>query len=803
MAYEIKDDVYQEIVNEFEQIRIARSMYISKDGNDGAMHLLKEIFNNGLDECVNPNSPANKIDLTFDEKTQTFGIVDNGRGIPFDLMINVSSKKHTSTKFVREGEKMKDQAGRNGVGMVVTVALSDYFSMISYRGNENKMIEYVIGKLDDHEVSKTKKAEYGLAVTFKPSSKYLGADINIKLDMVETYLRCMSYVLPKDITVNYIGTDLEYNPDDKKKSSPVHSIKYRRKGLVANVEYLSSTLEFPPVELLAVSENFDIELAFSYDKTLDDSLVNSYGNYIITTEGGSHEIVAQRAICDFFSREAKKLDPNNKFEVTYEDCRKGLIYVVNCRHVDPAFEGQHKSKVSNRDVLAEGKGILTRELYRYFNNNNALLRKIITYLRQISKIRLEAHKIKGIAIKKQTSFLNDAEIKGYYPISDRNYQGYTEIIISEGDSAGIAIENARNNKHQAIYAVMGVVDNVFGLTTAQMLTKSVFRNLTTILGCGVGKDFDITKLRFTKIIIETDADTDGANITSLIFVYFICFVPELIYQGKLFKALPPLLLLDVKSVKRWYSGTPWMFDKNEYYAVINSIINDNIKIALADSDTNEVVPLGKRNALKWLEMNSEYLMELNRLESRTACITLLLEYVCYYKLITINDNDESRFKELIEGSFNELTYDTYDHNLIGSINGEPIAIIVDSLFMKMAKRFIQKLSVNPTLFLYCKNKNDAGDTFDKMTIGQFLLSMAKLYNVKIVQRYKGLGEANSEILFATTLNPKLRKLRRFTVTDIEKTMEIFELLHARTDVMRQKRRDLLDNAEISYMDLDN
>ena len=694
------------------------------------------------------------------------------------------------------------------VGLVVTVACSEYFSMTSYRGDYEKTIEFKNGgELIDHKPVKLKTPRTGLAIKFIPSSEYLKGEVNLESHMIEDYLRKLSYILRDDIKINLYMFTKDIKSSDYNKKKPDVNIKYVRQGLSENVRYLSSNLEFQPVEITCVTEDFDLEVAFSYDKTLDESIVNSYCNYVNTTEGGNHETVTQRAICDFFCREAKKLDPNNKYEVTFDDCRKGLIYCVNCRHVDPAYEGQHKTRVSNADVLKEGKRYLTDALAKYFNSNNALLRKIIAYLRTIAKVRLEAHKIKGVTVKKQTTFLDDEEIPMWYPLADRNYSGYKEIIIAEGDSAAVAIDNARNSKYQAIFGVMGVVNNTHGLTYSQvMLSCKVFKNLVNILGCGIGPTFDITKLKYDKIIIESDADADGANITSLVLLFFVLFLPELILQGKVYKALPPLLLLNEKSVRKWYKGSVWLFSKEEYYQVINKIIADNCEIALEEESTSKkkevsVVPLKKKEILKWLQMNAEYTTELTRLEARSACNTTIIEYVCYAKLLS--GKSDKYFKELIEDQFPELNYDLHTDLISGSFNGENISLIVDTIFWRAAKKFMKILDVNASLFLYVKNKNNDSDRYERYSIGEFLFLMEKTYTVKIEKRFKGLGEADPQILFATTLNPKIRKLIRFNIEDMNQTLEVFNLLHAKTKEFRQVRRELLDNSEISYMDLDN
>lgn len=785
------DDKYVHLADEFSQIQSCVGMYISQGNTAGALHLFKEIFNNALDECVNVNSPSNRVYVTFIEDLCEFTVTDEGRGVPFELLKDVCTKKHTSTKFVRSSAWTKGQAGRNGVGLTVTAALSDYMSITSYRGNQHRIVEIKDGVILESDIITDKKPNHGLSVKLVPSEKYLGA-IDLTTDMVEDYLRRISYLLPQDIKVTLYTAK---SAEDKPKA---HHYTYQ--GLSANVEYLSATLEFPPVDLNYSCEDFDLLVSFSYDKTLDDILVNSYCNYIYTTEGGTHELAAQRAICDYFSREAKKLDPSNKFEIIYDDCRKGLIMAINCRHVDPAFEGQHKSKVSNKDVLQEGKRGINDALYQYFGANNALLRKIITYLRQISKIRTEAHKIKGISMKKPTSFLDDAEIGRFMNISDRNYGGYKELIIVEGDSAMGAVSNCRNPKNQALFGIMGVTDNVHGLTPVQILQKETFRNLIKVLGCGIGKDFDISKLKWNKVIICSDADVDGSNITSLILCFFLLFLRPLIDAGKIYKALPPLYIIDKKAIRKHYNGDEWLFDKNELNDILTNMVANNVTVALPE--TEEGVEVLNKPALRsWMNKNIEYTLELDSLVNRSACNPVVIENVCWFKVLS--KGDELWFKQMLESHFPEITYDLNDSSLSGSYDGESVTLITDTLFMKIARRFIKILVENPCVDVWCKNKNDPDDKYEVMTIGTFLDNMSKSFNIRIEQRFKGLGEADPEILFITTMNPKVRRLLRMQIENFQETLDTFELLHGKNATMREKRRDLLENTDISYADIDN
>jgi DNA gyrase/topoisomerase IV subunit B len=330
IAHETKyiDDDYVRLENEFEQIQVNVGMYISYTGTDGAVHLFKEIFNNALDECINENSPADKIEIYFDEKTREIVVMDNGRGIPFDKMIEVCSEKHTSTKFGRKQNLYS--AGCHGVGLKVTVALSDYFSMTCYRGYECKTIEYNNCKIKEGRITKLKKEQYGTTIKFVPSEKYLGR-IDITVDHISEWLRLMSYIIPEGIKMKYVGS--------KQGSEAIVNRTYKREGLVADIEHFSIDHEFPPIDLSITDEKMELEFAFIYDKAIDDEIIDSFCNYVHTIDGGYHVQACERAICEFMTKEAKKQDPSSNYEVCAEDCRKGLVLVINCLHQEPRFGG--------------------------------------------------------------------------------------------------------------------------------------------------------------------------------------------------------------------------------------------------------------------------------------------------------------------------------------------------------------------------------------------------------------------------------------------------------------------------------
>lgn len=803
----IQDDQFVALRSELQQIRYSRTMYVGDSGEKGAFHLFKEAFNNALDEMnniANAGKRVKRIYVSFDEETQTFTILDEGRGIPIDQLTNAVMTKHYTTKSVDLSKsRNKKQTGLHGVGMTVCAALTEYMSLTTFRGNRCKKIILNDGELKECPIEELKDPQMGLLVELTPSAKWLG-DFHIDNDTVRNFIRSMSYIMDPDIEIT-----LTLETEPKKSRTTI----YKYQGLAECVKYMSSTLEFPPVEVKVSTNDYDLTVAFSYDRGLDETAFTSFCNFVITDFGGSHEALAQTAICTYMTREAKRLDPKARQEISFDDCKNGLVVAVNLEHIAPAYESQNKERVSNK-FGPDDRRLLIDAIYAMMNNNPNLLKKAVGYLRNVAKARQEAHKIKGVSVKKKTTFLEDAAIPKFCPVTDRNGTGYKELYLCEGDSAAGGINNCRNPRFQATLTINGVTDNVHDCSLTQLMQKSTFRNLLIVLGCGVGKDFDINKLKYDKIIICTDKDIDGNNITSLLLCFFLVFLPELVRQGKIYKAMPPLYLMDTKSISKYYSGRPWLYDKWEYYNLYHTIISNVADVWLEktpteclkkskapkfDGNPDIFIPLSKKELVSWLNMNSEYMLELNNFEKRATCDKFMLEYVLLYKCMFPDRQD---FERYITVAFPEIHYDASTDTMVGAWNGEHITLICDSLFMESASRFLNKMMKNPSIFVWYRQKG-SNDKPVRCTIGEFLQLMSDTIKLKIDQRFKGVGEADAELLFKTTANPKFRKLYRITINDAKEAAKTFQLLHGKSAELRERRRQLLDNADISYADIDN
>lgn len=823
----VTDDEVIVLDNEFEQIRQCLGMYIGIGETEGVMHLTNEVTTNCIDEAVNPEvikaGWGDTIEFYFEEGPCRFTIKDNGRGMPLDKMMDLVGRKHAGTKFRSITSANRYSGGQNGVGITVTAALADSFNVTCWRDGQQRSLHMEGNHLVDDGLKKQdgKKDKHGTMISFVPSRKWIG-DFKIELADVEDYLRRLSYILPPRVKVRYMGTP--------KKGKPTIMI-YKAQGIAANVEYLGEELIMSPVyiqipEIVIPNDDpdrepeyFKMEFAFAYDKKMENQpTAASFCNYIATKDGGYHETAVSKAVADFFTKQAAVLDPQHKYPVNQDDCRTGLVFVVNCDHSNPNFEGQHKSRVGQRDIPKYARKPIMEALTKYFQSNNGLLKKITMYLHQVSKARLEINKIKTSTVKKASNFLDDAEMKNFSNISDRNYSGYKELILAEGDSAVAALGAARNVICQAIYAITGVIPNTYNMTTAQCLHHPVFAQLTKVIGGGIGNEFDISKVKWNAVIGGSDADVDGGEIFSLCCVFFARQMPALITSGRLYRMVPPLYLIDTRPVKKFYKGRDYLFDKSEYYALYHRLIAENMDIAMVEPHSfkeaakgkGKVVELDTKEKIGLFNQNVGYLEELDNVRRRAACNETVLEYINYFRLISEEEKHPMEtFLKLMKERFPELSYDEVTQTIHGSYNYQNVALIIDRIFNRMTMRLSRFIENNPAFYLLCRakgpNKGDDphANEWELMTYGQFMRMCDKAFNVPILQRYKGLGEMETIMVFPSMMNPKTRKLLRVTVDDIKKTIARMEYLHGDSPAMREARRRMLDAADITAADIDN
>lgn len=785
------DDVIDHKESDIEKIQTKPGMYISYLGRRGALHLAKEVINNMIDECINPNSPGNEIDIYLDEPENTLIVSDNGRGIPFDKIELVCTKIQAGSKFTRESSG--SSAGENGVGLTAINALSEKFEIISKRYGEKASIKFQEGKLvQPLTIKKVNSDKHGTITIFKPSKFYLGEDCDIPTDELIEWVEKIIHLIPSDIKitlqVNKKGKDASINKKYKNKKGLFDYVKKLcKEPLLSPVHIMQSTKLKEYDKGREIDRFIGLEVAFTYNSSPSmDMVVDSFCNFVNTVDNGVHVDAVRQGIIQYLtkatkeslnSREAKNLDIIN------HDVTNGLVLSVNLStNMNPQFAGQTKEKITNNAFFKPLREMTYKELDKYFKENQKDLKKITEYIKTNAKTRIKAAELRSSAVKGVTSNIDEHTIKGYEPAINKRKGEYRELLIIEGESAAGTANQARFNEFQAIYALKGVPTNTFNLTLKDIQDKKEFYNLVQILRCNIGHKFNIDDLWFDKIIILSDSDVDGFRITSLVCAFFLIHLPEIVKQGKLYKAVAPLYKIKDKE-------TPYVLNKQQYIEVFERRIRNNIK--LTDIETKKV--LDTEMMKEFLLVNREYLEELNRIATYFGVHRDIVEFILIHK-------EDKDFHTKLRKRFPEIKIE--DDILSGIHEGRYQILRLDKLFFKRTET-LQLLihKYNKGKAYYNVHEKYMNGFVDKgvMTIGQFL-SLCQKFQPIIESRFKGLGELGARELKETTLDPNNRILIQLTVDDIEKEIEKFRILHGDSS---EERKKLMEHFKINREDLDN
>lgn len=445
---------------------------------------------------------------------------------------------------------------------------------------------------------------------------------------------------------------------------------------------------------------------------------------------------------------------------------------------------QTKEKVGNSFLFKPIRELTYSALVEYFKDNPKELKKITDRIKVNAKARVESTKLRNSVIRGESNNYDEFLMANFNPANNRGKNDYRELFLIEGKSAkGSSSEGRFDRDTQAIFALRGVPLNAFGAKLDKVLLNDEFRTLVKILGCNIGERFDINKLKYNKIIILSDSDSDGFNITSLLCAFFITHLPELVKQGYIYKAVAPLY-----RIKSKYKN--FILNKQEYVQIFERQIRDNILLFTEDGK-HQYTNLQLQDLLM---DNRNYFEELQRTASHLALDPFLLEFIAIHR----HDKD---FMKKFKKKYPELTID--EQNVMSGIHdGKYQILIMDKLFdksMKELDRYIEK--VNDYKMYYTVKEKNGNDLIDKgvMTLGQFL-AMCNKFQPIIQARYKGLGELKPIELKDTTLDPNNRILIRLTIDDIEKDLATFNILHGNDS---DERKLMMEHFKISREDLDN
>ena len=536
------------ILEGLEAVRKRPGMYVGSTGTRGLHHLIWEILDNGIDEHLAGYCTQLGITLTRDG-----GVVieDNGRGVPVDIHPTkkiptvrvVYTILHAGGKF--NNSVYKVSGGLHGVGASVVNALSK--SMIVEVKKDGKIYrdEYKDGgkpvvKLENGllpVVGKCAKSDTGTKVTFYPDDTIFET-VEFKPETIKKKLKEIAY-LNKNLKIVF--------KDEHTGETMTFLEEYGIQSYVGYINRDATLLHKDVIYVEGTSGDIEVEVAFQYTASFSEQ-INSYCNRINVTDGGTLVTGFKMALTRVMNQYARELGylKNNEENYDGKDIRNGLVAIVSIKHPDPQFESQTKNKLGNTDAKTAVDEVFSQEVQRYFDKNVEVLKSILDNVRKSYKARTASDKARRSVLKE----LMNVDTKSKLAACTSKKAEECEIYIVEGDSAGGTVKTARNRRTQAVLPLRGKILNVEKAPLEKILLNNEIKSMIASFGCGIGDDFDIKKLRYDKIIILTDADVDGAHISTLLLTFFYRFMPELIYQGKVYRGLPPLYKVDYEDTEK-------------------------------------------------------------------------------------------------------------------------------------------------------------------------------------------------------------------------------------------------------------
>lgn len=559
-----------QVLEGLEAVRKRPGMYIGSTSSKGLHHLVYEIVDNSIDEALAGH--CNKIHVEI-LKDNVIKVSDNGRGIPVGIhkkmnipaVTVVFTVLHAGGKFGGGGYKVS--GGLHGVGASVVNALSEYLEVEVKTGKEIYHQRFERGKIVTELTKVSDTTEKGTTVTFKPDNlifETLDFDFNILLNR----LREQAFL---NAGVNIILTD---SRDEE--NVIIENLKYDG-GIVSFVEYIntkrnSEKIFKEPIYFLCENENSQAEIAIMYTDSYNEFIM-SFANNINTTEGGTHEVGFKTALTRVFNEYGKryKLLKENDKNLIGEDVREGIVCIISVKVKEAQFEGQTKTKLGNTEIRNLVETNVYEKLLSFFEENPVIAKAIFEKAINAFQAREAARKARELTRRK--SVLESSSLPGKLADCSDSDNINTEIYIVEGDSAGGSAKLGRNRTFQAILPLWGKMLNVEKARLDKVYGNEKLAPIVMALGCGIGEEIDLEKLRYGKIIIMADADVDGSHIRTLLLTFFFRYMRKIVEEGKIYIAQPPLYKI-VKDKKVFYA-----YNDSEREEIINTFEGKNYTIA--------------------------------------------------------------------------------------------------------------------------------------------------------------------------------------------------------------------------------
>lgn len=773
-------------------VRKRPSMYIGNTGMEGLHHLVYEVVDNSIDEALAGYCDRVEVKLLMDNSVV---VVDNGRGIPVDMhetenvpaLEVVMTILHAGGKF--DNKTYKVAGGLHGVGVSVVNALSEWLEVEVYRQQKIYFQRYERGEPKTGLEVRGDTEKRGTKVHFMPDREIFET-IDFDFEVVSRRMRELSFLTKG---VNICVSD--------EKTGKKNEFMYEG-GIVSFVEYLNKNREVlhgKPVYITGEKGGILMEIALQYNNSFNEILY-TFANNINTKEGGSHlsgfKAALTRSINQYLSR--SPLGKNFKDNLSGDDVREGLTAVVSLKLPNPQFEGQTKTKLGNSDVKGLVENLVNEGLGRFFEENPTVIKAILSKVIDAARAREAARKARDLARRK--GILLNHSLPGKLADCQERDPTRSEIFIVEGDSAGGSAKQGRDRKNQAILPLKGKILNVEKARFDKMISSEEIHTMIAVLGTGIGdKDYNINELRYHKVIIMTDADVDGSHIRTLLLTFFFRQMPQLIEQGHLYVAQPPLYR--VASSK----GELYIKDEEGLNEFLLKLISEKETIYLEGGEE-----ISGRRLERLLAGVVKFYESLNNLTrrgySRRFIEFLVSSGVTNGTQFKDREFTEGFFKKLEEHGFRvgDIRFDDEEGNHKFSVtetdNGGQTYPVNWELLSSPELRQVFGISRQFKEL----SKASYGEDGDRKRIEDPQLFLNELMEtVKkglTIQRYKGLGEMNPAQLWATTMDPERRRLLKVQVEDFIEADDIFTILMG--DKVEPRREFIQNNAlEIRELDI--
>lgn len=810
------------VMEGLEAVRKRPGMYIGTTGAEGVFHLVREIVDNSVDEAM--AGFASRIDVTI-HKDGSVTVVDDGRGIPVDkhkktglsALETVMTTLHAGGKFGDKGYQVS--GGLHGVGASVVNALSEWTEVEVRRAKKVSTQRYARGKRDgDMDVRKQVKEDHagtGTRVSWMPDSEIF-PEISYDWDNISGRFKEMAY-LNQGLTIHLRSewhedlwpfNDVTYMFDGGVQSF-VRSLNRVRGSVHPNVMYAQETVD-----------DVVVEIALQYNESFIENCL-SFANVIRTGDGGSHVTGFRSALTRVLNDYARKnnLLGNGKDDIknlSGDDVREGLMAVISVKVKDPQFEGQTKGRLGNPEVKGAVEQIVGRHLSEFLEDNPGDGALIINKSTTAARARAAAKKARDLVIRKNA--MDGGSLPGKLADCTEKNPASSEIYIVEGESAGGSAKQGRDRQFQAILPLRGKILNVEKARPERMLAHEEIAALITALGAGLGEDYDEEKLRYHRVIIMTDADVDGAHIRTLLLTFFFRNMPQIIGNGHLYIAQPPLFRASRGRSARWlYSeaeldewtanrlyGTITITSESDPSLTLKSTrigrvltplrdYNDSLEVArVLDVPESVIEKLVKDPDYRTLDFRPERPPEPEPVQTEIAQPSL-------FDTAVEEGAESDEPTEMVEVEVEEeeilpdRTHEIDGYTLTKDIYQNPAMVRLRTIYPAI-KQVMEAGALTIT-----KGDNVIATNVTWANLPETLDSNSDRSGVN-VQRYKGLGEMNPEQLWETTMDPNERVMLRVTAEDAMAADDIFRTLMG--DEVEPRRNFIRANAlEVKNLDV--